>query len=467
MKPTVLIAHAKGEEDLAEVLAGPLREANYNVTHRGTVPIGESFINSNSQALRDGSPVVFCGTCKAIGGKWARHIVRAARSTYCPIYCVQMDEEADTDLVSPDESIALYWQDSNKAIDELISALDRRYSDGSTNLSGVESNAENRYRQLALECYDIINLTNLPEDDRHIATRQLKLRQLYVPLHVRVESGAEVESADSDLQAMEKRRTIDRSQTSSWGFKSPAEPENPLDRIAVGERLEKAQRLIVLGDPGAGKTTMTQWIATAYLLRLKQDPDWKDLPDVSSLPDFDWLPIIIRCRDLDSTCVSGSLYDMLGHSLRKAEMTESEARVLQDVLCERLRKGQAILMIDGLDEIPDASLRAQFCRQVEQIAIANPNAPIIVTSRIVGYREMGYRIGRGFEHVTVADLSEEEKDEFARRWCSITEPPDRHHSAAIELIEDIHSTDRIERLTGNPMLLTTMALVKPKSGPLR
>ncbi|MBV9790706.1 MAG: HEAT repeat domain-containing protein, partial [Chloroflexi bacterium] len=90
----------------------------------------------------------------------------------------------------------------------------------------------------------------------------------------------------------------------------------------------------------------------------------------------------------------------------------------------------------------------------------------IATSRIVGYREMGYRIGRGFEHVTVSELSREDKDDFAQRWCDLTEPPERRENAKNELIRDIHSTDRIERLTGNPMLLTTMALVKRKVGKL-
>jgi hypothetical protein len=210
---------------------------------------------------------------------------------------------------------------------------------------------------------------------------------------------------------------------------------------------------------------MVRWIATAYLLRLRQDPDWEDLPDVATLPDEDWLPIIVRCRDLDPSCM-GSLNDVLRHILRKAEMTEAESAALEDVLRKKLHHGQALLLLDGLDEITDPALRARFCQQIEQFHIAHPVAPIIATSRIVGYREMGYRIGRGFEHITIADLSREDKDDFAHRWCALTELPERQETAAKELIDNIHSNDRIERLTGNPMLLTTMALVKRKVGKL-
>ncbi|MGX9726927.1 MAG: S1 family peptidase [Candidatus Electronema sp. VV] len=43
---------------------------------------------------------------------------------------------------------------------------------------------EARYRELALKSCDIIDLANLPEDDRHLASRELQLRQLYVALRM-------------------------------------------------------------------------------------------------------------------------------------------------------------------------------------------------------------------------------------------------------------------------------------------
>jgi predicted NACHT family NTPase len=48
----------------------------------------------------------------------------------------------------------------------------------------------------------------------------------------------------------------------------------------------------------------------------------------------------------------------------------------------------------------------------------------------------------------------------------VVERGERREAAAADLIHDIHSSDRIERLTGNPMLLTTMALIKRKIGKL-
>nr|VFJ69689.1 MAG: PBS lyase HEAT-like repeat-containing protein [Candidatus Kentron sp. FW] len=325
-----------------------------------------------------------------------------------------------------------------------------------TKTKKIQQNLETRYRQQALETCDIIDLANLPED-RHIVTRELELRRLYVALRMRVEIRAGDEPDDKTLAALEERRNR------GWGDTGQPRDDRK-NRVSLGERLQKARRLVVLGDPGAGKSTLLRWLATAYLLRRQKDSDFRDLPDSDSLPDSRWLPILVRCRDLSPE--AHTLDEMLLHTLKKLEFPEDQCRSLGVLLRERLENGTAILLVDGLDEISPASARARLARQLEQIHKALPEAPMIVTSRIVGYREMGHRIGAGFEHLTVADLSRDDKDQFARRWCQLTERPERREAAAAELIRDIHSAERIERLTGNPMLLTTMALIKRRIGRL-
>ena len=464
----VLIAHAKGEENLpeAEQLAEAIQAAGYEIAHRGTVMVGESFIEEASKVLNAGGPVVLCGTSKAAGQKWARLLVNAARNK-SRVFCVQMEEEADLDSLTFDEQIARYWQDPIQANQALVAALQKYYPlEVQDDFIPTSIVAEERYRELALEYCDIIDLANLPQPDRHIVTRKLELRRLYVALRVQVEISSEVEPEKSDFEVLEKQRRERQLSLAPWLRKIDGSRIAQRDRVPIGTRLAKSRRLVVLGDPGAGKTTMLRWIATAYLLRLKGDSEWKDLPDIATLPDENWLPIIIRCRDLDESCLQGALDDFLCFTLRKAEISEEECEALRELLPRKLKLGAALLLIDGLDEITDPATRARFCQQIERICIAYPEATVILTSRIVGYREMGYRLGRGFEHVTVVDFIREDKDDFAQRWCAVTEMPERRDKATEDLIQDIHSTDRIERLTGNPMLLTTMALVKRKVGKL-
>ena len=467
MTRPVLLAHADDDEHLAKELARPLERAGYQVVYRGSMLVGESLHAEASKALSAGAPVVLCGTITAMGTPWAHTVVNAARQhASARIFAVQMDKLAYLAPLALDAMVAHYWQDPQKAVDDLLAALERYYPVAhapAESRAGSWRDAERRYRELALSNFDIVDLANLPQSDRHLAIKRLELRRLYVALRVTVEIEAKRHLSQDELARLEQRWDASRS---GWFLAKSDRPATNRHPVPLGERLSKVRRLVVLGDPGAGKTTMLRWIATAYLLRLKDDPDWRELPDIETLPDADWLPILIRCRDLDPNRLGDALDDLLYTMLRKAQLSGEDSLLLRTALVDKLRSGQALLLIDGLDEITDSGARARFCRHIESIHVAYPDAPVIVTSRLVGYREMGYRIGRGFEHVIVGDLSKQDKDKFAQRWCTVTEPPSQADAAASELIRDIHSMDRIERLTSNPMLLTTMALVKRQVGKL-
>jgi len=452
----VLIAHAEGEEAQAELLAKPLEEAGYEPVHYGSILVGESFTEEASKILASNGPVVLCGTIKAAGTGLPYRLINAARSSsHIRIFPVLMEPQAYLGPLAQDSKIA-DWQNPEQAKQDLIAALNHYFPlDQDARESIQKQSLESRYRALALKSNEIIDMDILGGDDRHLAHREMEVRRLYVGLRMRLEVRAGDETDEKTLEALERRRAV------VWGGGRREEAKDE-GLVSLGERLHAVRRLVVLGDPGAGKSTLLRWLATACLLRT--DPAWCELPDIASLPQADWLPILIRCRDLPPG--TANLDDMLRHSLRKSELSEAECTELVGLLRDKLKDGAALLLIDGLDEITEPSARARFSRQLEQIHRTFEQAPMVVTSRIVGYREMGYRLRGGFEHLTVAEFTREDKDDFARRWCQLTERPERRDEAAADLIHDIHSIDRIERLTGNPMLLATMALVKRKIGVL-
>ena len=181
------------------------------------------------------------------------------------------------------------------------------------------------------------------------------------------------------------------------------------------------------------------------------------------------VPFVCGCRDLGEADLCRSFTDFLSQHLRKTELLPHEADVMRAVILDSIAKGDALLLVDGLDEITNPQVRIMFCQELERTATRYPEAHIVATSRIVGYRDMPYRMGTGFEHGVIAEITREDKDLFARRWVDVTEQhqqPAEKEKRAQELLEALHSSDRIERLTGNPMLLTTLALVKRKVGKL-
>ena len=80
MSCTVLIAHAEGEEAVAESIAVPLRQEGYEIVHAGTIFVGESFAEQASRILAAGSPLIVCATIRALGTVWAHRLVNAAKS---------------------------------------------------------------------------------------------------------------------------------------------------------------------------------------------------------------------------------------------------------------------------------------------------------------------------------------------------------------------------------------------------
>jgi hypothetical protein len=117
MPPTVLIAHARREENLAEPLVRPLRKAGYEVSYEGTVLVGESAVQGTERLLREGVPVVVCGTERACRDQWVRRLVNVARQiNNGMLFILQMEEEADLEILSFGEKIARYWEDPDKAL---------------------------------------------------------------------------------------------------------------------------------------------------------------------------------------------------------------------------------------------------------------------------------------------------------------------------------------------------------------
>ena len=319
------------------------------------------------------------------------------------------------------------------------------------------SKALAKYRELALEQCDIIDLTELPED-RSIAVKDFLLRQLYIPLRIEMDDEAE---PDAFLERLEESRQQARLDAAG---RTIATPQATTNRVPIGELLKESRRLVVLGDPGGGKTTLMRWLATAFLLRSKEDPQLDQLPDITTLTADSKLPILVRCRELPKDVDCRGLEDILGHLISVIEVPSDLRPAMLVAMRRHLESGSALLMIDGLDELQDPQQRIRFCRRLEKFAALFPNATVIATSRIVGYREMHYRMAKAFRHGTIAELDAEEMDAFARRWVEATEPRAKHEQSAAELIENIHSSDRVERLARNPMLLTTLALVHRRIG---
>ncbi|MCM3883691.1 NACHT domain-containing NTPase, partial [Frankia sp. R82] len=462
---TVLLAHAPGEEARAEELAVPLRTAGYDVWHFGDVVVGESLTEEASRVLSQNGPVVLCGTARAMGTRLPRHLLNAARSRgpQARIFPVHMDQDADLDSAVFGTQVAVYWADQVKAIDDLLAALRKYYplsSDGGTAGAGAEpvgrgglplavrsaylSQLVQRYRRLDLEVLTPV------EHETHLP---VLLQSVFVPQGVRadpppVELSKElwrrlVEAGEIDESDLPDGLDLDRLVHARDTYaQRPVQPV--LDVVTAAEH----RLLVLLGDPGAGKSTLARFL----VLSLAGGAGEHRLSGLEGR-----LPILVELRlfvDLRRECPT--FLDYL-HRLHETDGLGLPADRLDDHL---RRDGHALVVFDGLDELFDPKEREAVARQIVGFAARYPLVRIVVTSRVIGYRR-SVLDDAGFTHYTIQDLDDEQVGRFADSWYQLAlhDRPGEIAPRRDRLLRAIHGSASIRELAGNPLLLTILAII--------
>jgi HEAT repeat protein len=212
--------------------------------------------------------------------------------------------------------------------------------------------------------------------------------------------------------------------------------------------LMRFPQIVVRGDPGSGKSTLTRYITWATAT------DQREL--IGEEPAAR-LPLCIRAIEFGEALENGRV-DSLD------EYLIDESGRFAPLVKHALATGNALVLVDGLDEVGKPALRARVKERVDDL-IADPafaDNQIVVTTRIVGYERSGLT-GR-FPHFTLAELNDEQIADFVENWYGAIHD---EMPAAIDvetehqqLLKAIMGNDSIHRMSRNPLLLTIIALIK-------
>ncbi|MBD2232090.1 NACHT domain-containing protein [Phormidium tenue] len=221
-----------------------------------------------------------------------------------------------------------------------------------------------------------------------------------------------------------------------------------LGRIAVVRQQSRpvADHVVVLGDPGSGKSMLLQYVA----LQWAEQPI-RDLKELAQRP----LPLLIELRKYardrnDKKCNSMVEY------LHQGDIA---CRLNQQRLHEVLLAGDAIALFDGIDEVFDPHLRGVVVTDIHRFTNDYPQVQVVVTSRWLGYKAQTLR-DVGFQHYMLQDLTDEQIAEFIARWHDQTFPEGADKVRKRErLHKAIRESKSIRELAGNPLLLTMMAIL--------
>lgn len=166
---------------------------------------------------------------------------------------------------------------------------------------------------------------------------------------------------------------------------------NNEERIPLLEALNFEQSsYLVLGGPGAGKTTLSKYVVNQLL----------DNPDIFNI-NFT-CPIVIQFRDINSRIyntyeIEKSLYLILMETFGiKLEYNSSILdynkeqqglisnfyySVIKRVITDFIDEGKFLIILDGFDEISDNSLKEAVKKEIAYLTTALVNSRILLTSR--------------------------------------------------------------------------------------
>ncbi|MBH5134650.1 NACHT domain-containing protein [Streptomyces sp. HB-N217] len=209
----------------------------------------------------------------------------------------------------------------------------------------------------------------------------------------------------------------------------------------------QAERIVLLGDPGAGKTSLVRFLALALT--------GTNIPE--SLANLAGrLPVVIELRKYaEAQWRERTFEDFLDRLSAMEQMA-----VPRQVLDVFLRTGHALVFFDGLDELFEPAMRAEVSRRIAAFADRYPRVRIVVTSRVIGYQR-GELDRVGFQHYMIQDLTVPQIGRFAKNWYDTVCPHDPVAARRLckRMIYAVDHSRPIRELAGNPLLLTILSII--------
>ncbi|MFB6441054.1 NACHT domain-containing protein [Streptomyces sp. NPDC056411] len=220
----------------------------------------------------------------------------------------------------------------------------------------------------------------------------------------------------------------------------PAGPAAPV-AVPADQALAGRDRVLLRGVAGSGKSTLVQWLAVCCTKPAGGTP----LPHLYGRIPF-VLPLRTLTRDGAPLPTPDRFLAAVGCPVSGSQPDGWADRVLAS--------GRALLLVDGLDEIPDRE-REQTRHWLRDLLDAFPDSRWLVTTRPSAVRE-DWLASDGFGELTLSPMRRAEVTAFIDRWHDAArcdaEDPERLDGYRQSLLAAVHTKQDLARLATNPLM---------------
>ncbi|MFF3767100.1 NACHT domain-containing protein [Streptomyces sp. NPDC001922] len=215
----------------------------------------------------------------------------------------------------------------------------------------------------------------------------------------------------------------------------------PVSRLPADQAFSGHDRVFLRGVAGSGKTTLVQWLAVSAA---RQD----DAATPSRLRDR--IPFVLPLRSLIRDGAGLPAPDRLLSAVNCPVAGAQPAGWADRVLTE----GRGLLLVDGLDEIPERH-RTRTRDWLRDLLTAFPGNLWLLTSRPSAVRE-GWLADEDFTELTLAPMSRGDVSAFIRRWHAAarldTDDTGRLDGYEQALLTAVETKQDLARLATNPLM---------------
>jgi len=201
------------------------------------------------------------------------------------------------------------------------------------------------------------------------------------------------------------------------------------ERVPGLESVERHRQLMVLGKPGAGKTTFMKRLAT-----------------LCNHGEFQAgrVPVFVTLKEFAEAKGQPDLQTYIGPQLAACGVEDTEA------LVQILGAGRSLILLDGLDEVQETD-HDRILQEIKAFTGQYRDCQFVMTCRIAAW---GYKFEK-FTDVEIADFDDEQIAEFAAKWFKSKGVPEK----AKNFTQRLNENEQIRELANSPLLLTLLCLI--------